>query len=137
MLNPYIICYLDPTEDSKEKLPYPLIIGASCAGIAVLVFISIYLVHRHQRYKERNRKRSSSVMPSDVSFPDREKYELKEARCKEDIISYEELGVWKNDDSNDKFHFSNGAVRYHEVGIHNMAADYQEMGNPNDVGYHQ
>nr|XP_058945176.1 von Willebrand factor D and EGF domain-containing protein-like [Pocillopora verrucosa] len=127
----------DPTEDSKEKLPYPLIIGASCAGIAVLVFISIYLVHRHQRYKERSRKWSSSVMPSDVSFPDREKYELKEVHCKEDIISYEELGVWKNADSNDKFHFSNGAVRYHEVGSHNMAADYQEMGNPNDVSYHQ
>ena len=113
MLNPYIICHLDPTEDSKEKLPYPLIIGASCAGIAVLVFISIYLVHRHQRYKERGRKCSSSVMPSEVSFPDPEKYELKEAHC------------------------SDEAVRYHEVGIHNMAADYQEMGNPNDVGYHQ
>lgn len=127
----------DPTEDSKEKLPYPLIIGASCAGIAVLVFISIYLVHRHQRYKERNRKCSSSVMPSEVSFPNPEKYELKEAHCKEDIISYEELGVWKNADGDDKFHFSDEAVRYHEVGIHNMAADYQEMGNPNDVGYHQ
>ena len=76
-------------------------------------------------------------MPSEVSFPNPEKYELKEAHCKEDIISYEELGVWKNADSNDKFHFSNGAVRYHEVGIHNMAADYQEMGNPNDVSYHQ
>ena len=72
-------------------------------------------------------------MPSEVSFPNPEKYELKEAHCKEDIISYEELGVWKNADSNDKFHFSNGA----EVGIHNMAADYQEMGNPNDVSYHQ
>ena len=76
-------------------------------------------------------------MPSEVSFPNPEKYELKEAHCKEDIISYEELGVWKNADGDDKFHFSDEAVRYHEVGIHNMSADYQEMGKPNDVGYHQ
>ena len=37
-----------------------------------------------------------TVNPASVSHPSPQKYELKEARSKEDIVSYEELGVWKD-----------------------------------------
>ena len=37
-----------------------------------------------------------TVNPASVSDPSPQKYELKEARSKEDIVSYEELGVWKD-----------------------------------------
>lgn len=37
-----------------------------------------------------------STLPPEVSHPSLQKYELKEARSKEDIVSYEELGVWKD-----------------------------------------
>lgn len=76
-------------------------------------------------------------MPSEVSRPNPEKYELKEARSKEDIVTYEELGVWKQDGMYEKLHFSKGETRYQELGIHNMAADYQEISKPNNASYNR
>ena len=55
-----------------------------------------------------------STLPPEVSHPSLQKYELKEARSKEDIVSYEELGVWK--DTGMYEYFSNGETRYQEVG---------------------
>ena len=76
-------------------------------------------------------------MPSEIAFPNPEKYELKEAQCKEEIISYEEIGIWQDTVHYEKLHFSNGESRYQEVGIPNDAADYQNIDKPNDPGYYQ
>ncbi|PFX16669.1 Neurogenic locus notch-like protein 2 [Stylophora pistillata] len=123
----------DPTEDAKGELPYPLIIGASCGGIFVILLISICLVRHCQREKRLDRRRISDGMPSEVAFPNQEKYELKDARSKEDIVSFEELGLWKEAGDNEKFH---GGARYQEVGIANMATDDQDIGKSSDSGYH-
>ena len=119
----------DPTTDVKEKLPYPLIIGASCGGIC--------LVRHYHRQGRLDNRRVSNGMPPGVLQPSPHNYELKEVRSKEDIVSYEELGVWKDTGMYEKLHFSNGETRYQELGIHNTAADYQEIGKPNDSGHYQ
>lgn len=129
--------YEVPTKDAEGKLPYPLIIGTSCGGIFVLALVSICLVRYCYSLKKPDRRQVSNGMPSEVCRPNPDKYELKEARFKEDIVSYEELGVWKHDGMYEKLHFSNGETRYQEVGLHNMAADYQEIGKPNNAGYNQ
>ena len=125
---------LDPTNDVKEKLPYPIIIGASCGGIFVIVLVSICLVRHCQRQKRLHRRRFSNGMPSEVPFPNQEKYELEETRSKEDIVSYEEQGLWKEAGDNEKF---NGGARYPEVGIANMASENRDISKANDSGYHQ
>ena len=132
-----MVPHSDPTEDEKEKVPYPLIIGVSCGGIFVLTLLSICLVRYCQRQKRFNRRQGSTLMPSEVSFPKPEKYELKEAQSKEDIVSYEEIGIWKDTVHYEKLHFSNENTRHQEVGIPNDAADYQEIGFLNDPGYYQ
>ncbi|XP_022787244.1 protein eyes shut-like [Stylophora pistillata] len=126
----------DPTNDAKEKLHYPIIIGASCGGIFVIALVSICLVRHCQRQKRLQRRRVSSGMPSEVPFPNQEKYELKETRSKEDIVSFEELGLWKATGNNEK---SKGGARYQEVGIANMASDNydQEIGTTSDPERYQ
>ena len=137
VLNPSNALLSDPKKDVKEKLPYPLIIGASCGGIFVIVLASICLV-RHCHRQERIENRCvSNGMPPEVPHPSPHNYKLKETRSKEDIVNYEELGVWKDTGMYEKLHFSNGETRYQELGIHNTAADYQEIGKPNDSGHYQ
>ena len=128
---------LDPTNDVKEKLPYPLIIGASCGGIFVIVLVSICLVRHCHRQGRLDNRRISNGMPPEVPQLSPHSYELKEVRSKEDIVSYEELGVWKDTGMYEKLHFSNGGTRYQELSTHDMAADYQEIGKPNDSERYQ
>lgn len=127
----------DPTNDVKEKLPYPLIIGASCGGIFVIVLVSICLVRHCHRQGRLDNRRISNGMPPEVPQLSPHSYELKEVRSKEDIVSYEELGVWKDTGMYEKLHFSNGETRYQELSTHDMAADYQEIGKPNDSERYQ
>ena len=137
VLNPSNALLSDPKKDVKEELPYPLIIGASCGGIFVIVLASICLVRHCHRQERIENRRVSNGMPPEVPHPSPHNYELKETRSKEDIVNYEELGVWKDTGMYEKLHFSNGETRYQELGIHNMAADYQEIGKPNDSGHYQ
>lgn len=75
-------------------------------------------------------------MPSDVAFPKPEKYELKETQSKEDIVSFEAIGIWNDTFHYEKLHFSNGTTRFQEVGIPNVAAEFQESsGLGDDVRY--
>jgi len=82
-------------------------------------------------------------MPTEVPFPNPEKYELQETESKEDVVRYEEIGLW-NDTIRyegleilpyavqyEKLGFTNAAI-YQEVGIPNADDDYQEIRNLND-----
>lgn len=79
-------------------------------------------------------------MPADVVFSRAETYELEDTKSKEDIVSYEEIGI-----SNaaamygelGTLDFSNDATRYQVVGKPNDAGDYEEIGTSNDAGYYQ
>lgn len=42
----------------------------------------------------RRKRRGSGVMPSEEAFPDREKYELKNAKSMDNIVYFEEVGLW-------------------------------------------
>ena len=53
----------------------------------------------------RNR-RHSGIMPSEEAFPNREKYELKNAKSAEKVIYFEQVGVWSKSmkgESNEAF----------------------------------
>lgn len=76
-------------------------------------------------------------MPAEVPFPKPEKYELKKAQSKENTVSHEELGIWKDSSNYEKLHFSKGGALNQEVGIVNTASDYQEIGKLNDHGHYQ
>ena len=41
------------------------------------------------------------------------------------------VGLWKDVGNYEKMRFSSGRARYQEVGIANMASDYQELGKTN------
>lgn len=135
---------LEPTKEDKGKVPYPLIIGVSCGGIFVFAVLSIYLIRYCHRRKIVSRRRLSGVMPADVAFPNPEKYELQETNSQEDIVRYEEIGIWKDtvcyeelaisqDAARyEKLDFANGAT-YQELGIPNVCGDYQEIGISNEA----
>ena len=135
---------LEPTKEDKGKVPYPLIIGVSCGGIFFFTLLVIYLIRYCHRRKMVSRRRVSDVMPHEAAFPNPEKYELQETKSKEDIVRYEEIGMWadnvyheKSPISQDaagyeKLNFSNGAI-YQEVGIPNVGCDYQEIGISTDA----
>ncbi|PFX12900.1 von Willebrand factor D and EGF domain-containing protein [Stylophora pistillata] len=129
----------DPTENVKEKLPYPLIIGTSCGVIFAIAVVSICLIRHCQRQKRLDRRFLSNGMPAEVSFPDPEKYELQEAQSKENNVTYEELSTWKDCGYYERLHFSNGGGRCQEIGIANMASDSKEIStrNINDCGHYQ
>ena len=88
VLNPSNALLSDPKKDVKEKLPYPLIIGASCGGIFVIVLASICLVRHCHRQERIENRRVSNGMPPEVPHPSPHNYELKETRSKEDIVNY-------------------------------------------------
>lgn len=69
-------------------------------------------------------------MPSEVSFPNQEKYELKKGVLRK-TLSAMRVGLWKDVGNYEKLRFSSGRARYQEVGIANMASDYQELGKTN------
>jgi len=132
----------EPTEEDKEKIPYPIIIGVSCGGIFLLAILSICLIRFCNRAKKVRRK-CSGVMPTEVPFPKPEKYELQETESKEDVVRYEEIGLW-NDTVRyeglnilpdavqcEKLGFTNAAI-YQEVGIPNAARDYREIAASKD-----
>jgi len=85
----------EPTkEPDDKKINYAIIIGVSFGGLFVLALVSICLIRFCKRNKlVRRNRRHSDVMPSEEAFPDREKYELKNAKSAENIIYFEEVGV--------------------------------------------
>lgn len=119
------------------KIPYPLIIGASCGVIFALALVSLCLVRHYRRQKRLHCQRVLNGMPAEVPFPKPEKYELKKAQSKENTVSHEELGIWKDSSNFEKLHFSKGGALNQEVGIVNTASDYQEIGKLNDHGHYQ
>lgn len=139
----YFLIFYQNLED-KRKVPYLLIIGASCGGIFFLVVLVIYLIRYCHRRKIASPKRVSGVMPNECAFPNPEKYELEETKSKEDIVRYEDIGMWKNNVSYEelqisqdaaryeKLNFSNGAI-YQELDIPTGGGDYQEIGISNDA----
>ena len=144
----YIFCLIfhqnvEPSKEDKGKVSYPIIIGVSCGGIFVLAVLSIYLIRRCHRRKM-SARRNSCVVPSEVAFPNPGKYELEETKSKEDIVKYEEIGMWTDNvcyeklpTSQDtagyeKLDLSNGAI-YQELGIPNVGCDYQEICISNDA----
>ena len=132
-INIYINFYqnLEPTEESK--VPLPLIIGVSFGGIFILAVLSVYLIryyHRCHRRKMRSRRRVLDVMPTEVAFPNPEKYELQETESKEDIVRYEETSMWKNTASYEELAISQDAARYEKLPFAN-GATHQEVGISN------
>ena len=139
--------HVEPTEEDKGKVPYPVIIVVSCGGIFVLAILSVCLIRFCNRTKK-VRRRCSGVMPTEVPFPNPEKYELQETESKEDVVRYEEIGLW-NDAVRcegleilpdavqyEKLGFTNAAI-YQEVGIPNAAGDYREIAASKDAVDHQ
>lgn len=129
-INIYIYFYqnLEPTEESK--VPLPLIIGVSCGGIFILAVLSVYLIRYCHRRKMLSRRRVSDVMPTEVAFPNPEKYELQETESKEDIVRYEETSMWKNTASYEELAISQDAARYEKLPFAN-GATHQEVGISN------
>ena len=58
-------------------------------------------------------------MPTEVPFPNPEKYELQEMESKEDVVRYEEIGLWDD------------AVRYKGLEILPDAVQYEKLGLTN------
>jgi len=122
----------EPTEEDRWKVPYPIIIGVSCGGIFVLAILSVCLIRFCNRAKK-VRRRGSGVMPTEVPFPSPEKYELQETESKEDVVRYEEIGLWNDTVRCEGLEILPDAVHYEKLGFTN-AAIYQELGIPNAAG---
>ena len=69
-------------------------------------------------------------MPTEVSFPKPEKHELQETEAKEDVVRYEEIGLWNDTVRYEGLQILPDAVQYEKLGFTN-AAIYQEVGIPN------
>jgi len=100
---------LEPTkEPDEEKKSYAIIFGVSLGGgLFVLALASICLIRFCKRNKMGGRnRRHSGIMPSEEAFPNREKYELKNAKSAEKVIYFEQVGVWSKSmkgESNEAF----------------------------------
>ena len=137
---------LEPANEANGKVPYPIIIGASCGGIFVLAVLGIYIIRHNHRRKMVSRRHNggSCVMPSEIALPNPVKYELQQTESKEEVAMYEEIGMWTKNVWNEelpisqdaagyeKLGFSNGAI-YQELSIRNVGGDYQEIGISNDA----
>ena len=140
---------LEPTKEERRKVPYPIIIGVSCGGIFILAAVSIYLLRICHRRKMASRGRNSCVMPTKVSVQNPEKYELQQTESKEDIVRYEEIGMWTDNvcygklpvshdaAGYEKLNFSTGAIYQEQLGIPNVGGDYQEICISNDAVRYQ
>jgi len=82
----------EPTKENETMLPIPVVIGVSCGGAFVLCLVAIFLIRQYKRRGERNPRRAMDSMPSEVAFPDAEKYELKGTKPREDVVFFEEVG---------------------------------------------
>ena len=99
---------IEPTKEPEEsKMKYAIIIGATFGGLFVLALATICLVRFKKKKKTSGRKRrGSGVMPYEEAFPNPEKYELQNTKSMENIIYFEEVGVWAKTDggkSNEAF----------------------------------
>lgn len=125
----------EAAKEDKIGLPYPLIIGVSCGGIIIFVLLGIYLVCYFKKQKRFKLGRSSKGLRSEVTLHEPETYELREARSKEDIANYEEIGIVKGTGHYEKLHFSNKGNPYQEVPADD--GDYQEIKRPDDPDYYE
>ena len=76
-------------------MSYVIIIGATFGGLFVLALATVCLVRVKKKRELLSRKRRcSGVMPSEEAFPSPEKYEMKNTKSMENIIYFEEVGVW-------------------------------------------
>lgn len=88
-------------------------------------------------------------MPTKVSVQNLEKYELQQTESKEDIVGYEEIGMWTDNvcygklpvshdaAGYEKLNFSTGAIYQEQLGIPNVGGDYQEICISNDAVRYQ
>ena len=89
-----------------------MVIGVSCGGVFILILLAIFLVrYCQQRNKVKNRDHGDG-MPTEVSFPRPDKYELQGMELKEECVLYEKSGL------------PGEPVPTQEVGIQNAAADF-------------
>ena len=114
-----------------------MIIGVSCGGIFILAVLIIYLIRHCRRRKMASRRRNSCAMPTEVAFPKHGKYELEETKSKEEIVRYEEIGIWKDTVWYEKLPVSQDAAEYEELDIPNVDGDYQEICISNDAPCYQ
>jgi len=127
----------EPTKEHEGKVPYPIIIGVSCGGIFVLAVLSIYPIRRCHRRKVASRRHNSCGLPTEVAFPNSGKYELQETKSKEEIVRYEEIGMWKDTVCYEKLLVTQDAAEYEELDIPNVDGDYQEICISNDAERYQ
>ena len=82
---------VEPTKESS----FVVIIGVSCGGFFVVALAGIRLIRSCQKRRSVRQKRcGSEVMPAEEAFSNREKYQLKSTKWKENIVCCDELGIW-------------------------------------------
>ena len=118
--------FQEPTKEDEGKVPYPLIIGASCGGVFFLAVLVIYLIRYCHRRKMASRRRVLGVMPGERAFSESKKYELQEIKSEEDDARYEEIGMWKDNVSYKEIPIPQDAARYEKLKLSNSAI-YQEL----------
>ena len=72
-----------------------------------------------------NRLHAMDSMPCGVVFSSNERYEVTKPKSKEDIVSYEEIGI------------SNAATTYEELGISKESAHYEKLAFSNDAAEYE
>jgi len=75
----------EPTKESETKFPFPVVIGAACGGAFVLCLVTYFVIRQCKREGKENPRRAIDFMPSEVAFPDAEKYELKDTKPRDDV----------------------------------------------------
>lgn len=143
--------YSEPSEDEKERKPYALIIGVSLGGIFLFALVATCGNRYCKRDPRINSLHSLDSKPAKDVFSNADRYDMTGPKSKEDIISYEEIGI-----SNPTAHydeigntknrgyeimtlstFSKDTARYQNAGILGDAGYYEEIGTSNDAGYYQ
>ena len=116
--------------------PFIVIIGASLGGVFILILVIVCGKRYCQQQHRINRLHALDAMPTEVTFSKTERYEMANPKRKEDIVSYEEIGICNAANTYEELGISKDSVHYDKSGSLNDAHEYEEMGISNDTTGH-
>lgn len=145
LINYFLHCHFwfnissEPTEEEEKEKPYIVIIGAAIGGAFFLALVIVCGKRYCQQQQHRiNRLHAMDSMPCGVLFSSSERYEVTKPKSKEDIVSYEEIGISNAATTYEELGISKESAHYEKLAFSNDAAEYEEMGiSDKSAGYSQ
>ena len=119
------------TAETEPEFPFGIVIGISVSGFFLLATVTIYLVRRRKKGKQRS---VWDEMPRDILYPGDEKYELEDK--KEGFGRYGEGTICSIETRFEGLGVTNEAARHEDVDVSNDAGQSEETGISDDAVYY-